>query len=101
MDLQILEGTIDYGIMFNRQHSDPSIMGYVDANYARNLDDKGSTIGYVFTLGGGPICWKFMVQPLVSLSTIESKYMTVAETSKEALCLVGLVRELGIQQGVV
>ena len=54
--------------MFNRQHSDPSIVGYVDADYARDLDDKRYTIGYVFTFGGGPICWKFMVQSLVALS---------------------------------
>ena len=42
--------------MFNRQQSVPSIVGYVDDDYARDLDDRRSTIGYVFTLGGGPIC---------------------------------------------
>jgi len=34
-----LKDTIDYGIMFSRQQSDLSVMGYVDANYAGNLDD--------------------------------------------------------------
>ena len=39
-------------------------------NYARDLDDRRSTTSYLFTLGGGPICWKSMVQSLVALSTI-------------------------------
>ena len=76
-------------------------MGYVDADYARDLDDIRSTTGYVFTLGEGPLCWKSMVQSLVSLSTIESEYMTVVEAAKEAMWLAGLVKELGIQQGGV
>ena len=42
-----------------------------------------------------------MVQSLVSLSTIESEYMTVVEAAKEEMWLAGLVKELGIQQGGV
>ncbi|KAL4292152.1 hypothetical protein GQ457_14G024210 [Hibiscus cannabinus] len=40
-----------------------------------DLDDRRSTTGYVFTLGGGPICWKSTVQPIVALSTTEAEYM--------------------------
>ena len=42
-----------------------------------------------------------MVQSLVALSTTESKCMAVVEAAKEALWLVGLVKELGIQKGGV
>ena len=49
------------------------------------LDDGRSTTGYVFTLGGGLICWKSMVQSLVALSTTKSKYMAVVEAAKEVL----------------
>ena len=42
-----------------------------------------------------------MVQSLVALSTTELEYMAIAEAAKEALWLVGLVKELGIQQGGV
>ncbi len=76
-------------------------MGFVDADYARGMDDRRSTTGYVFTLAGGPICWRSMVQPLVALSTTESEYMAVTEAAKEALWLKGLVKELGIDQGGV
>jgi hypothetical protein len=96
-----LKGTTDYGITFVRQKSDLSVVGYVDADYAGDLDDKRSTTGYVFTLAGGPICWKSMIQSTVAMSTTEAEYMAAAEATKEALWLIGLVKELGIQQGGV
>ncbi|WKA01240.1 hypothetical protein VitviT2T_019529 [Vitis vinifera] len=79
-----LRGTTDYGIMFNKQQSDPSVRRYVDVDYAGDLDDLRSTTGYVFTLGGGPICWKSMMRSLVALSIIESEYMAIAEAAKES-----------------
>ena len=69
--------------MFSKQQSNSSIRGYVDADYAGDLDDRRSTTCYVFTLGGGPICWKSMIQSLVALSTIESEYMAITEAAKE------------------
>jgi hypothetical protein len=93
-----LKGTTDYGITFVRQKSDLSVVGYVDADYAGDLDDRRSTTSYVFTLTGGPICWKSMIQSMVAMSTTEVEYMAAAEAAKEALWLTGLVRELGIQQ---
>ena len=73
----------------------------MDSDYAGDLDDRRSTTRYVFTLGGGPICWKSSVQSTVALSTTEAEYMAVAEAAKEALWLTGLVKELGVEQGGV
>jgi hypothetical protein len=39
-----------------------------------------------------------MIQSTVAMSTTEVEYMAVAEAAKEGLWLIGLVRELGIQQ---
>ena len=93
-----MKGTTDYGITFARQKSDLSIVGYVDADYAEDLDDRRLTTGYVFTLTRGPICWRSMIQSTVAMSTTEVEYMAAAKAAKEALWLTGLVRELGIQQ---
>ena len=41
-----------YGIVFIKQQSDSSVRGYVNADYASDLDDRRSTTSYVFTLGG-------------------------------------------------
>ena len=96
-----LKRTTDYDITFVRQKNDLSIMGYVDADYAKDLDDRRSTTSYVFTLIGEPICWKSMIQSTIVMSMTEVEYMAVVEAAKEALWLTGLVKELGIQQGGV
>ena len=61
----------------------------MDADYAGEVDDRRSTTGYVFTLSGGPICWKSTLQSIVAMSTTEAEYMAVAEAAKEALWLKG------------
>ncbi|KAL0332846.1 UNVERIFIED_CONTAM: Retrovirus-related Pol polyprotein from transposon TNT 1-94 [Sesamum calycinum] len=96
-----LKGTVGNGVVFGSQQNDPLVVGYVDSDYAGDLDYRRSTTGYVFTLGGGPICWKSTVQSIVALSTTEAKYMAVAEAAKEALWLSGLSKEPGVEQGGV
>ncbi|KAE8707195.1 putative ribonuclease H protein [Hibiscus syriacus] len=96
-----LKGTVGHGIVFGSQRDNPLVVGYVDSDYASDLDNRRSTTGYVFTLGGGPICWKSTVQSVVALSTTEVEYMAAAEAAKEALWLTSLVKELGVQQGGV
>ncbi|KAE8719673.1 hypothetical protein F3Y22_tig00109926pilonHSYRG00011 [Hibiscus syriacus] len=96
-----LKGTVGHGIVFGSQRDNPLVVGYMDSDYAGDLDNRRSTTGYVFTLGGGPICWKSTVQSVVALSTTEAEYMAAAEAAKEALWLTGLVKELGVQQGGV
>uniref|UniRef100_A0A2N9F8B2 Integrase catalytic domain-containing protein n=1 Tax=Fagus sylvatica TaxID=28930 RepID=A0A2N9F8B2_FAGSY len=101
VDFQILErhsGTWD--LIFKTAGTN-SVVGYVDADYAGEVDDRRSTTGYVFTLSGGPICWKSTLQSIVAMSTTEAEYMAVAEAAKEALWLNGLVKELGLNQGGV
>ena len=73
----------------------------MDANYAGEVDDRRSTTGYVFTLSGGPICWKSTLQSIVAMSTTEDEYMAVAEAANKALWLKGLVKEFGLNQGGV
>jgi hypothetical protein len=64
-------------------------VGYVDADYAGDLDDRRSTTGYVFTLTGGPICWKSMIQSTVAMSTTEAKYMAATELQRKLCGLHG------------
>jgi hypothetical protein len=84
---------------FVKQKNDLLVVGYVDADYARDFDDRRSTMGYVFTLARGPICWRSMIQSTIAMSAIEVEYMAAVEAANEALWLIGLVRELSIQKG--
>ena len=54
--LLYLRGTHDYSITYKGWID--IVCGYVDhLNFAGDLDKKRSTLGYVFSLEGGTICW--------------------------------------------
>ena len=48
------------------------------------LGDSLSTIGYIFTLGSGAICWKSKKQTIIANSTMEAELIVLASTSEEA-----------------
>ncbi|KAH9733926.1 retrovirus-related pol polyprotein from transposon TNT 1-94-like protein [Citrus sinensis] len=73
-------------------------VGYCDSDFAGDLDKRRSTTGYVFTLGGGPVTWRSILQSTIVLSTTEAKYMAATEAVKEAIWLKGLLGDLGVIQ---
>ncbi|KAG8498844.1 hypothetical protein CXB51_005680 [Gossypium anomalum] len=70
------------------------VIGYVDADFAGDLDRRRSLTCYVFTIGGCAISWKATLQTTVALSTTEAEYMAITEACKEAIWLKGLFSEL-------
>ena len=53
-------GTSDYGLCYQerlRLERILDIRGFVDANWAGDLDQRRSTSGYVFSLFGGAVSW--------------------------------------------
>lgn len=94
--LRYLRGTSDYSITY--RSSDNSICGYVDSDFAGDLDKRRSTSGYVFTLAGGPICWMSKLQKTTAVSTTEAEYVAAYHACQEAIWLKGLLGEFGIQQ---
>nr|GEV63617.1 Gag-Pol polyprotein [Tanacetum cinerariifolium] len=78
--------------------SDLIVNGYVDSDYACDLDGSKSTTGYVFTLFGRTVSWVSKPQSVVAMSTIEAEYVAAAQASKEAVWLKMLLEELGHEQ---
>jgi len=97
--LRYLAATRDLGIVFGKGGLIPE--GYVDADYAGELDTRRSTTGYVFILAGGAISWSSRLQVTVAVSTVEAEYMGAASAVKEALWLKKLARDLGLEIGQI
>nr|KYP46750.1 Retrovirus-related Pol polyprotein from transposon TNT 1-94 [Cajanus cajan] len=77
-----LKGTINYGIHYACY---PIVIeGFSDANWISDSDETKSTSGYVFTLAGGAITWKFAKQTIISRSTMEAKIIALDTASSEA-----------------
>jgi hypothetical protein len=91
--LRYLKGSIGYRLQYRRNGG--PLQGYSDADWAGNLDDRRSTTGYVFLLGGASISWGSKKQPTVALSTTEAEYMALCQTAKEGIWLERLLGEIG------
>ena len=92
--LRYLKGTVHYGIVYSKQSSKECV-GYSDAAWAGDLDDRKSTSGYLFQISGGAETWKSKKQPCVALSTAEAEYMALFCAAQEAVWLRQLTAELG------
>ncbi|MCO5574871.1 hypothetical protein L7F22_028664 [Adiantum nelumboides] len=72
------------------------VEGYIDADYARDMDKRRSTSRYVFMFIGGDVSRQFQSQSCTSMSTTEAEYIASSKACKEAVWLACLVRDLGI-----
>ncbi len=55
--------------------TDKGLVGYVDSDFAADLDKRMSLTCYVFTTGSCAVSWKATLQPVVVQSTTEAEYM--------------------------
>ena len=56
-------------------------ISYMDSNFQSDLDFRKSTLGCVFTLGGGAISWS-VKQSCITNSTMEAEYVVACEAAK-------------------
>ena len=54
--IRYVSGTLDYGIWYSK-HSNISLAGFSDADWARNADDRRSTSGGWFYLENNLVSW--------------------------------------------
>ena len=84
--LRYFKGTTNQALCFSG--SNISLQGYVDADMVGDRDNRRSTIGYVFTVGGTAVSWVSKIQSVVALSTTEAEYVAATEASKEICDLI-------------
>jgi len=91
--LRYLNSTKELSLCYEKDAE--NLTGFCDADYARDLDDRHSTSGYVFLLGKGAISWYSGKQKCVSTSTAQAEYIALNHAIKEALFLRQLRDEIG------
>ena len=70
--LRYLKGTASIAVKY--QKSDSGILiGYSDADWAGDPEDRHSTTGNLFLMTQGPISWLSKKQSIVALSTSEAE----------------------------
>ena len=92
-------GTSDYGFCYQGRPSLDRVLDihcFIDADWARGLDQRRYTSGYVFNLFGGAVSWMSKKQSVVALSTIEAEYMVATDASKEVVWLQRFYSSMGL-----
>ena len=87
-----LKGTLDVTLQYKPTGDKP--LGYSDANWAGDLNDRHSTTGNVFVMSGGAVSWLSHKQAMVALSTAENEYMALGSAVQEAMWLRQLLSDL-------
>ncbi len=95
--LGYVKATIDYGIVFSRDQSLIPI-GFVDADYGGCCDTTRSTLRYVFTMAGGPVCWSSKHQATIALSTVEAKYVSLTRAAQQMMWVMSWMDEVELPQ---
>ena len=95
--LRYVNGTKEYGILYTSSESF-MFTGYTDSDWARSVDDRKSTLGYVFHLGSGAVLWASKKQPVLSLSTPEEEYVATITSGCQAVWLRIFLRYLCHEQ---
>ena len=90
-----MKGTADEGITLRKTNT-LSLTGYCDANWGNDLDNRRSTNGYCIFLGDSLVSWSSKKQSVVSNSTIEAKYRSLANATSEIVWLQSLLSELRV-----
>ncbi|XP_019257220.1 PREDICTED: uncharacterized protein LOC109235521 [Nicotiana attenuata] len=95
--LRCLKGTIDFGLFYSSSNNF-NLMGYCDSDYAGDIDDRKSTIGFVLFLGDSFISWSSKKQSVVTLSTCEAEYVAATSCTCHAIWLRRLLKKLNLPQ---
>lgn len=93
--LRYLRGTADYQLCY--QGSKVHLVGYTDADWAGDADERKSTSGYVFLLGDTSISWYSKKQTCVALSTMEAEFVALSAAAQEGVWLNRFLNHLNRQ----
>ncbi|SJL02703.1 uncharacterized protein ARMOST_06038 [Armillaria ostoyae] len=95
--LGYLKGTLDYKITYRRGSSEDdglTPIGFVDSSHGDDRTTGKSTMGYVFTMAGGPVSWSSRAQKRVTLSTTEAEYVAAVHGGRQSKWMGSFLDEL-------
>ena len=68
--LRYFNCTLNFGLLYCQENED-KCTGYLDADWAGDLDDHKSTSGYIFTLSGAAVSWRRKSRPVLHFQLLK------------------------------
>jgi hypothetical protein len=98
--LHYLHGTRDRGITYHGfdAHRINQLYGFVDADYAGDVETRRSCTGYALFLNSGVVSYKSKLQTVISSSTTDAEIYAATAAIKEIAYLRDAMRRIGLPQ---
>lgn len=93
--VRYLKGTKQMGLDFNRSEGANCLIGFADADWATDTEDRKSVSGFLFQVYGNTVSWSSKKQTTVATSSSEAEYVALSAAASEAIWLTGLLGDLG------
>ena len=94
-NFRYLKGTTQYGLWYPTCNQ-LDLYAFTDADWTCCIDDRKSTSGAAFFLGGCLVSWLSKKQSAVSLSTAEAKYIAAANYGAQAVWMTQMLEDIHI-----
>jgi hypothetical protein len=95
--IRYVNNTLLYGIWYSRE-TNLVVVGYSDADWAGNVDDRKSTSGGCFYVGNNLVTWMSKKQASISLSTVEAEYIAAGSCCTQLLWMKTLLGDYEFPQ---
>ena len=95
--IRYVNGTPDYGLWYSKD-SNACLASYLDANWARSMNDWKSTSSGCFYLGNNLVSWMSKKQNFVSLSIAEAEYRAARSCYTQLFWMKKLLHDYGVPQ---
>ncbi|XP_019429209.1 PREDICTED: uncharacterized protein LOC109336850 [Lupinus angustifolius] len=88
-----LKRIIDYSLHM-KASIDHNILGFSDADWTTNLDDRKPVAGYYVFVGEILVNWSSLKQRTISRSSTESEYPALADLATKVAWIISLLQEI-------
>ncbi|XP_062075538.1 secreted RxLR effector protein 161-like [Humulus lupulus] len=92
--IRYVHGTVDYGLWYSNE-TNSNLVGFSDAGWVGNAEDRKSTTGGCFYLGNNLVSWHIKKKNSISLSTTEAKYIAAESCCTQLLWMKQMMIDYG------
>lgn len=94
--LRYLRCTMDYGLRYENS-DDFTLCAYTNVDWGDSVDDKKSTNGGAFFLGGRLVSWLSKKKNCISQSIVEAEYVAETNNCNQIIWMEQMLMDIGIK----